>query len=143
MQGQMTVTREYIEERINNWESRINSLFDEILQWISEKPEWSAERGDVMQRHEHLMREYEVSPRKLPSLALHSGKAALRFVPSALWVIGANGRLNITTNTKQYILVDTGGKNGDGSNWRLADPEMRLAHTPFDKEALFEILDEN
>ncbi len=143
MQGQMTVTREYIEERINNWELRINSLFDEIQLWISERPEWSAERGDVMQRHEHLMREYEVSPKRLPTLALRRGSSSLRFVPSALWVAGANGRLNITTNTKQYILVDRGGKNGDASNWRLADPEMRLAHAPFDKEAFFGILDEN
>ena len=45
--------------------------------------------------HEEMMREFGVPPREMPILdLLHNGVCAASLEPRALWVIGANGRLD-------------------------------------------------
>ncbi len=57
------------------------------------------------------MDEYKVKAEKLPILDIYKKKkliAAIR--PKGLWVIGANGRIDILTHSGSYIVVDTAEK---------------------------------
>jgi hypothetical protein len=137
------ITQQYITDRIGNWEQRIRQLYENITIWAQQRPSWRNEAGRVLQRNEKLMRDYNITPRELPSMTFFRDRARVSFVPSALWVIGANGRINITANTRNYILADMGGENGNSSNWRIALPETRLNHEPFTEEAFLRILDDN
>jgi hypothetical protein len=77
---------------------------------------------------EQLMREYAVPPRELPVLDVRrsSGQStAMSLVPYALWVVGANGRLDLFTPTQRLSVVDL-GEPGEGSRWTLVATKPSL-----------------
>lgn len=131
--------KSYVVERIDDWEHRLNALYAQIEAWFNTLPPDPVREilaGSVLQRDEPLMRQFEVPPRLLPTRAILYGKNRLSFVPSALWVIGANGRVNITTNTQQFALVDLGGAMDLPSDWQIVTSKLKNVHRTFDQEVL-------
>jgi hypothetical protein len=54
-----------------------------------------------------LMRRFDVSPREMPVFELRSGpERVMRIQPKGLWIIGANGRVDLITKATAPILVD-------------------------------------
>ena len=86
------------------------------------------------------MQQFDVEPRSIPALAIISDKNRISFMPMGLWVIGANGRLNIKTNKNHYILIDTGAKDGAPSNWVLVSPIKRSQRVPLDKSSVAKMI---
>ena len=78
------------------------------------------------------MRKYGVPPREVPTYTVFKDKQRIAFVPSALWVAGANGRVNITTNLKQHVLVDR-AESGHESRWQLVVDDFKRLLVPFNK----------
>lgn len=58
----------------------------------------------------------------------------MSFVPGPLWILGANGRVNVSTNRRQFVLVDLGGKDNAPSDWQIITSRMQLTYRPFDEE---------
>jgi hypothetical protein len=137
------ITREYIVERITDWEIRIGRLFNTIREWSVERPEWTLEERRITQRTEQLMREQEVDPRELPALNLFNRNFRVAFVPSALWIVGADGRINIVTNDNLYILVDRRENDNLPSDWQITTIPERPVTETFTREIFLRILDEN
>ena len=133
----------HIMKRIEDWEKRVNELMKNIVEWARGHPEWQIEQGNMIQREEHLMKKYGVPPRSLPTLNMYNRGRRISIVPSALWIVGANGRVNMITNSSLYILVDRGGEEGNPSDWHYSTPDTKPHTKPFDKEAFVKILDEN
>ena len=138
-----TLTKQYVEGRIDDWKARIRSLYDNLRVWARERPEWIIEPGEVMQRNEQLMMEKGIRPKKLATLNFHKGTKRVGFVPSALWVVGADGRINIIANEKMYILVDMRDGHAGQSNWRITFPAARPKTTAFSMQEFLRILDES
>ena len=63
--------------------------------------------GGTVPINEDLMLRHDVARQTLPMKALlRSGRAAGRLEPRGLWIIGANGRLDLISPTRHSIIVD-------------------------------------
>ena len=137
-----TITKPYVENRISDWTGRLNALFDEVESWVSDS-KITIKRSEITQRNEDLMSRFDVAPRMVPTLSLFKDKHRIAFVSSALWVIGADGRVNITTNDCQYILVDMRKDHDTVSDWRVVDPDIRRNTRKFNKTRFRGLLQAN
>jgi hypothetical protein len=142
MVGNQSVTKEYIEYRIDNWEQRIKELFSKIADWARERPDVEFHQASQKQRNEYLMRESNIQPRDFPKLFFKKGDRRVVFAPSALWVVGANGRIDVIANDNLYIIVDLEDDLEKERRWRITFPNDNLIRKEFNKEAFLEIIDE-
>lgn len=126
------LTRIDVERRVEDWAARIEELYRCIEDWLPSG--WSARRGGPVAMNEQLMREYGVPPRDLPTLDIVSGSGRRGTVePRALWIIGANGRLDLIWGDRHYLIIDT-AENFETPNWRVAQLHDRTLHVPFDRD---------
>jgi len=78
-------------------------------QWIAESQSAGLR---IVDRHptlmyEELMRRFQVSSVEMPTYGIVRDNARLmRVQPKGLWVIGANGRVDLVTKAASLILVD-------------------------------------
>lgn len=133
------VTVTTVRARIADWVRRLNRLFDQLERWAADVPNARVERDEIDQSIEEMMERFKVHARRIPTLTVFVGRNRIAFVPSALWISGANGRVNVTTNYRQYALVDMGGVDGQPSRWSLVTSNAKLPLVPLD-QALFEKL---
>jgi hypothetical protein len=136
-----SVTPQQVADRINDWVSRLNSLYEMLDGWMESIPHDRLVRGTSLQVVEKLMRLSNIPPRDLPTYTILQSKKRIEFIPGALWVVGANGRVNVTTSLKQHILVDRGDSE-HGSKWQLVVDDFRRLLVPFNKTQLFRLVAE-
>ena len=85
-----TVDATHVRLRIEDWEKRLNGLYNTISQWLPKG--WTACQGTPVRMREGLMRKFGIEARQLPTLQCVNGKGAVvTLEPRALWIIGANG----------------------------------------------------
>jgi len=133
------VTSNDVTERIRDWVSRLNGLYSKLDTWLEAIPHDRVEREMLPQVIEPFMRQFNVPPQDVPTYTVFKGRNRVAFVPSALWVAGSNGRVNVTTNARQHVLVDRG--NADhGSNWQLVVEDFDRPLVPFSKSQLVRLL---
>lgn len=140
----MSVTKTDVENRIEDWLERIDRLYAHLDEWVDHIPGMSSERGSVTHTKEHLMQKFGIAPPDVQTYGVfRSGhgqrEKRLMLVPTALWIVGANGRIDVTTSKGQYMLVDAAGRDGTPSEWRLVHPTDRRPLVPLTKAA-FEAL---
>ena len=105
------VTKEDLQRRIDDWKKRISSLYDMITEWVASESEYRCERHPAVRMYEELMQKLSVRPEKLELLNVYHGKDLVATVkPMGLWIVGANGRLDILTKKGATILVDKAEK---------------------------------
>ena len=114
----------HIRRRVDDWEERLRNLYAQIGDWLPQG--WTASEGPPVRMYEEMMHEFGVAPRSLPTLELasRSGGAA-KLEPRGLWIIGANGRVDLRSDSHHYLIVDA-AENFDKSNWQAAPIEHRL-----------------
>lgn len=136
------IDRKYILWRISNWKKRLKQLFSDIENWAKDFEKIEIRRSDIPQAREELMHKFEIAPDTVPTMAILFGKHRASFVPMGLWVIGSNGRVNITTNKNQYILIDLGGDDDEPSQWTIVNPSKRKERISFDQNILAKIIED-
>lgn len=141
---QTDVTQDRMNSKIDDWEKRLDSLFDDITQMVKKRED--AEkitifRGESLQRLESIMMGNDIQPRMLPTLSILKGLRRVSFVTSAIWVIGCYGRLSVTTNRHQYHLVDVRADDFAQSNWQIIASRALQTHRPFDGAVLDQLID--
>jgi len=136
----MTIDRNYIISRLSNWKDRLQNLFSDIKNW-SEMIEGNIaiKEFDIPQAREELMSKFDVKPETIHKLVLSNNTFRASFVPMGLWVMGSNGRVNITTQKDQYILVDLG--EDSTPKWTIVNPAKRKEQVDFTQETLKKIID--
>lgn len=128
------INKEHIENRVEDWGQRIESVFSLVKNSLSGNSEIEFAEHKTVQMNEELMQKFGVSAVSLPVLEVkRKGVLVASFKPIGLWVIGANGRIDILTKEGSYILVDLEGKDKP-SDWRVYTPKNRKKSIPFDKE---------
>ena len=114
---QIIVTKEHIEERVQDWKKRLRALFDEVSAWATENG-WQVNGTGSVRMHEELMREFDVPETDQPTLRLDRQDRYALFIPKGLWVIGANGRIDLYTSKGTFIIVDLAEQGSDPS-WTI------------------------
>jgi hypothetical protein len=136
------LSRSYVEQRVVDWANRIEELFEQIEQWLPAG--WRAERRGGVLMDEELMRRHGVPARELPQLHLAaSNRVTASVIPTGLWVIGANGRLDFRTPAGQFAIVDKAETDLNRANpphWVIAPLRDRLRARDLTEEALREAL---
>lgn len=98
-----------IRKRIEDWKDRLNALYDQIKGFLPEG--WEARSGIPLEMNEQMMRNHGIKPKSLPTLDLvGEGGRIARVTPRGLWIIGANGRVDLKYGDRHYLIVDMAGR---------------------------------
>jgi hypothetical protein len=112
-----------IDLRVEDWKARVSSLYDQVRKWLP--TQLSADTQHTVRMYEDLMKKYGVAATELPVLNIYDqGKWIAKLAPRGLWIIGANGRLDLFTKDKQAIVVDR-AENFESPNWQIAPADKR------------------
>jgi len=132
-----------VQHRVVDWIRQLGLLFREVESWIPSSSSLEITKSTIPQVAEEMMREVGVPPKNVPVLTIFSGKHRIAFVPSARWIVGAFGRVNISTNKKQYILLDVRADENSKSDWQIVTDDIHKATKPFTRAVFLQILREN
>ena len=118
-----TVDREHVLQRVDNWESRLHALYEMIKEWLPDG--WTVQREGLVSMQEQLMRKFAIEPRQLPTLTCaNRNGTVVTLEPRALWIIGANGRVDLKCGPRHYLIVDL-ADNFETPKWQAAPAEQR------------------
>jgi hypothetical protein len=132
------ISREHIEQRVNDWARRIDQLYAQIESWLPNG--CAARRNRTVRMDEELMRKYQVSPRELPILDIVRGEHRVAHIePRALWIVGANGRLDFLVGSTQYIIVDD-AENFHPASWMIAQLSDRRRRRTLDRDTFSSVI---
>lgn len=107
-----------VNRRVEDWLRRLDRLFKEVKTWAATNG-WSAEDRAPIPMHEELMKKTGVPRTDQPSLAVKSPDGVeILIKPKGLWVIGANGRVDIFSRAGVFTLVDV-AENFEEPSWVL------------------------
>ena len=129
---------DHVRRRVDDWEERLNDLYATIESWLPNG--WTAGKGPPVLMHAELMREFQVAPRQLPTLELasESGEPA-RLEPRGLWIVGANGRVDLKRDGHHYLIVDR-AENFERPDWQAVRADRRRDRRKVSCEWLRQIL---
>lgn len=132
------LTKEHVQRRVDDWVSRIDSLYGAICGWLP--AEWTAQRRRWRTMDEAMMRAFGIGSIELPILDLVSvngGRAVLE--PRDLWIVGPNGRLALRTTADHFVIVDE-APAFEHPCWRIAPLRDRYARLPLDRTTFLHAL---
>lgn len=113
-----------IERRADDWIERLHELRSQMAAWLqdSDLAHLAIVDQPPVRMSEPLMQRFGVEPRMMPTFEIRVGaQRVMRFLPKALWIIGANGRVDLITKVAAPILVDRSEPLSRPSNWQLYD----------------------
>ena len=100
------LTADDVNRRADDWIGRLNDLFSEIKTWAGASG-WSTTDGPSVYMEEEILHRFNIARRKQPSLSVHSPDGTeIRLKPKGLWVIGANGRVDLYSRRNIFTLID-------------------------------------
>ena len=101
------ITEAEVRNRVDDWLHRLDDLFKEIKHWAAANG-WRVEERAPIPMHEEPMAQFALPAREQPAVYLHSPDGGVVWVnPIALWVIGANGRIDFDSSRKgAFTLID-------------------------------------
>lgn len=135
------VDREAVVSQVEEWRARLEDLYGTIEDYHSRLPEvlnTRVFRGSILQAPEPPLSQFRVAPQMLPTLAIVSDQKRLSFVPSALWIVGAQGRVDVGTGDRRFVLLDLGKENTP--DWQLVTSRTMPEHAPFDYHIFHNLL---
>ena len=119
-----TIDARYVQRRVDDWEARVKRLYATVSNWLPDG--WTARAGAPVRMHEEMMRRFDVAARQIPSLLLANGSGkSVVLEPRGLWIIGANGRIDMKCGARHYLFVDIAG-NFEAPQWQASSVEQRL-----------------
>jgi len=123
--------RQYVETRVKDWLDRLEALKDTMAAWLPS--DLSIKDLPPTPLHETLMRRYSVPRADMPTFEIWNGsQAVMRVEPRGLWVVGANGRVDLTTRQSAYILVDISEPLSGPAEWKVYDLSKHLKSETLD-----------
>jgi len=140
LEAQMPINKVHVSKRVKDWKLRVTKLYKEIGSWVSDKPEYKMSLGGSIRMYEELMAKYGLPPEKVQTADLYKGdKLIASFKPVGLWVIGANGRIDMLTTSGSYTIVDNADQF-QAPKWHMYSPSDHRKGKPFSKHELLAIV---
>lgn len=128
--------------RVQNWLKRLRNLQSIVTRWVRESgmEELTIENAEPCLMREEFMVRYKVPDTKMPSFkVLRNRTQVALFRPKALWVVGANGRVDIVTKSGAPMLVDVSEPMSAESHWKLY-PTGKTNAVEFTEEQFFKLI---
>jgi len=99
-------TEEEVRAQVADWLERLDDLFASIKDWATARG-WRIEPQEPVVMHNERMQRFGLAPVPMESFMLHAPEGGKVWVmPNALWVIGANGRVDLLGTNGVYVLFD-------------------------------------
>ena len=131
-------TAEYVEKRIDDWEQRLTNLYLIIRYWLPDG--WAATDGEPVAMYEKIMESAGVEQRNIHTLKIFNQAGdKINFAPKALWVIGANGRVDVKYNGQRYFICDY-ADNFEPPDWQVVNASNWRDVQPLSQEWLIYFL---
>ncbi len=132
------IDRDHIVRRVEDWVHRVDELYQQIAGWLPAG--WTERRIGAVHMHEELMKKFGVPARELSMLQLlHDGKPSAQIEPRGLWIIGANGRLDLFSGPRHYVIIDS-AENFEPPDWRIAPLSDRQKLQPLNRNTFVSAL---
>jgi hypothetical protein len=144
------VDAEHVLARLQDWKERTNRLFNFIENTLGSQ--FTYDRTGKQRSAEELVQRAGLSEDQVPALDIlrierPPGTLRATIMPRGLWVIGANGRLDLrvlgpANKQIQYFLVDKSQPLSGTENaaWYIIDPSDRLEQRPLTEQVLHEVV---
>jgi hypothetical protein len=134
------IGKDYVHHRVEDWAERISDLYDYVESQASGEQGLRFDRSQHTTMYEELMDKYDYGPKKMPVLDIYrKNKLLATFQPIGLWVIGANGRVDVLTKDGAHILADLSDE-GEPPQWMVFSPRSKKGGKPLDENFVREIL---
>ncbi|MBI2723344.1 MAG: hypothetical protein HYX39_14315 [Bacteroidetes bacterium] len=136
----LIMDKEHIQRRVEDWETRIRNLYSEVQTWIQNQPNFTAQEGSPTIMDEEMMRDFEVPAKKIPTVdILSDGKIKLSFKPKGLWIMGANGRVDVLSLNNGGLLLIDKAESFQPPQWYIVDNTRQ--QTRWTKPVFFKLLE--
>mgnify|MGYP001342180468 CR=1 FL=1 len=135
-----SIDKARVVERVDDWVRRVETLYTLIEHVVANVAGVACEKSSNMTMHEELMHKYGVPPQQISILDIRkNGKIVVSFKPVGLWVVGANGRIDILMKKGGYYLVDK-ADFGQPPRWEAFPPQNKRAGIPFDATFILDLV---
>lgn len=132
------ITNEHVVRRVEDWQRRIDGLYDSMEAWLPSG--WQASRVRTVTMNSDFMQHFGVKPRQIPVLDIVSPNGNKAFVePRALWVIGINGRLDLYSGDRHFVIADHAEIFAPPA-WKIADFKDRSRLRDLDRDSFLHAL---
>jgi hypothetical protein len=132
------IDHDHIVRRVDDWAHRIEELYRLVEGWLPVG--WTVHQRGTVQMREELMQKFRVPARELPVLELvHDRKVYAHIEPRGLWIIGANGRLDLFSGPRHHVIVDA-AENFQPPDWRIASLSDRQNPQPLNRDTFVSAL---
>jgi len=138
MEESPQTSKEDVEERVRDWEDRLRALFQDVRAWAIENG-WQVDDSGTIGMHEELMQRFGLPATRQPTLRLDRDRSYALFRPKGLWVIGANGRIDLYTSKGVFVLVDL-AESGAAPRWTIFRASQRREGDPFRPEMIADLV---
>ena len=103
---ELEIDKAYVQKRVDDWINRLDLLKSSIKAWATQNTWQTTDLAVPM--NEELMQSHGIPTHTMPGLTLITpNHAQVSVKPKGLWVIGANGRVDIYSPAGAHVLVDT------------------------------------
>ena len=128
-------------ERIDDWKRRISDLYALVNHWLINKQAYTMNTNNKVNMYEELMQKYGIE-KQLINVAdiFKHGKLILSIKPVGLWIIGANGRVDLITKNDSFIMVDLADWQ-ENPKWTIFKSSDRRNAQIFSQEIFYELID--
>jgi hypothetical protein len=121
-----------VSERVRDWIERLEQLKKAMLDWLPAGMSIADLAPTPM--NEDLMRRFKVPAAQMPTFEVRRGvDRVMRVQPKGLWIIGANGRIDLTSATASYIMIDNSEPLSGSPDWCFYDSASKWKATKLDK----------
>ncbi len=132
------INRDHVAKRVEDWEQRIAQLYADVIRWLP--IDWEATLSGEVPMQEELMRNFDIPMHRLPILRLdQNGVNRGRLEPRGLWIIGVNGRIDLTLPDRHYLIIDR-AENFETPDWKLSDLRDVMNEVPFQRDSFLKTL---
>ncbi len=139
--------REATLRRLHDWRQRVHALYDEVQAHLDAS--YICDRSGKQRSMEGQVQRAGLSEDDVPAIDIlrieRNGQVAAQFVARMLWMIGANGRVDLLVIshgvTRLFMLFDRSSPLINQSDWRLVRPTDMMARPPFHPELFHELLE--
>jgi len=130
--GDPVLDRAHVQARVDDWLRRLDGLMDGIRRW-AEAHGHAVSEAPPVPLHESVMVDSDMGPVDMPHVTVSSsGNRTIEVVPRGLWMIGANGRIDVRTPDGVLMIIDRSRGFGKDPEWTLYHAGIRRDGVPFE-----------
>lgn len=121
---EVKIDKSHVERRVRDWKKRVSDLYATIKGWTKDT-DYSIKTGGKVTMYEELMSQFNVQPVEIDTADIYKDETiVLTIKPKGLWIIGANGRMDILSTRGGYMIVDT-AEQFKAPKWKLYNGDRR------------------